>query len=100
MGIEFGIEKYDRLIMKRGKRELIEVMELPNQESIKTLNVKDNFKYLVILERASSNKQKWAANKKRVAQIKLSEPNLATEISSKEISWAVTLVKYSGSFIK
>ena len=35
--IEFGTEKYAMLVMKRGKREMREGIELPNQEKIRTL---------------------------------------------------------------
>ena len=37
IGIEFGIEKYVILIMKSGKTETTEGIELPNKESIRTL---------------------------------------------------------------
>ena len=32
IGMEFGIEKCARIIMKSGKRETVEAVELPNQE--------------------------------------------------------------------
>ena len=35
--MDFVIEKYTRLVMKNGKRESEEGIELPNQECIKTL---------------------------------------------------------------
>ena len=39
------------LIMKSGKREIMEGIELPNQKNkIKTLGEKENYKYLKILE--------------------------------------------------
>ena len=44
--MEFGIEKCTMLIMKNGKRETVEGIELPNQECIKTLREKKNCKYL------------------------------------------------------
>ena len=46
---EFGREKYVRLIMNNGKREKMEEIELPNQENIRTLEEKENYKYLGIL---------------------------------------------------
>ena len=32
IGMEFGIQKYAMLIMKRGKRRMTERIDLPNQE--------------------------------------------------------------------
>ena len=46
IGIEFGIEKYIMLTMKRGKEETNERIELPNQKSIKTLERKKNLQVL------------------------------------------------------
>ena len=48
MGMEFGIEKYAVLMMKIGKRETMEGIELPKQESIGTLREKETYKYLGI----------------------------------------------------
>ena len=36
----FGIEKFAMLIIKNGKKETIEEIELPNKESIRTLGEK------------------------------------------------------------
>ena len=38
------------LVMKSGKRHLIDGMELPNQDKIWTLGEKETYKYLGILE--------------------------------------------------
>ena len=38
------------LIMKSGKRHITNGMELPNQEKIRTLEEKETYKYLRILE--------------------------------------------------
>ena len=45
IGMEFGIEIFAMLIMKCEKREIIEVIELKNQESIQRLEDKENFHY-------------------------------------------------------
>ena len=37
IGMEFGIEKLAKLVMKSGKRYLTDGMELPNQDKIRTL---------------------------------------------------------------
>ena len=48
--MEFGLEKCFVLIMKSGKRQIIEGIDVPNQERIRTLGKKENYKYLGILE--------------------------------------------------
>ena len=48
--MEFSIEKCAMLVMKSEKRHLIDGMELPNQDKIRTLAENDTYKYLGILE--------------------------------------------------
>ena len=49
--MEFGIEKCAMLIMRSGKRQITERIEQPkNQERIRMLGKKENYKYLEILE--------------------------------------------------
>ena len=48
IGREFGIEKFAMLLMKSGKRETMEGIELPN--IIRTLEEKEDYEYLGILE--------------------------------------------------
>ncbi len=48
--MEFNIEKQAMLIMKSGKQQMTEGIELPNQEKIRTLGEKETYKYLGILE--------------------------------------------------
>ena len=50
IGMEFGIEKCAMLVMKSGKRQLTDGMELPNQDKIRTLGKHETYKYLGILE--------------------------------------------------
>ena len=49
-GIEFSIEKGAVLIMKSGKRQTIEGIELQNQEKIRMHGEKETYNYLRILE--------------------------------------------------
>ena len=49
-GMEFGIEKCAMLVMKSGKRQLTDGMELPNKDKIKTLAENGTYKYVGILE--------------------------------------------------
>ena len=48
--IQFGIEKFMRLIKKNEQRDTMEGIQLSNQESIRTIEVKENYKYIGILE--------------------------------------------------
>ena len=64
--MEFGIEKCAMLVMKSGKRQLTDGMELPNKDKIKTLADKETYKYLAILE-ADTIKQ--AGMKEKISQV-------------------------------
>ncbi len=46
IGMEFGIEKCAMLVMKSGKRQLTDGMELPNKDKIKKLTENETYKYL------------------------------------------------------
>ena len=48
--MEFGQEKCAILIMKSGKLQMTEGIELLNQEKIRTLGEKETYKFLGILE--------------------------------------------------
>ena len=50
IGMEFGIEKCAMLVMKSGKRHLINGMELPNQDKIRMRGEEETCKYFGILE--------------------------------------------------
>ena len=64
IGTEFGREKYAMHIMKSGKREKkTKGIDLLNQERIKTLEKKENYKYLGLLK---MNTLKQAENKEKI----------------------------------
>ena len=48
--MKFAIEKCAMLILKSRKRNMMEGINLPNQEKIRTLREKETYKYLGILE--------------------------------------------------
>ena len=50
IGMEFGMEKGAKLVMKSGKRHMTEGIELPNRDKIRTLGDKETYKYLEKLE--------------------------------------------------
>ena len=49
-GMGFGIEECAVLIMRSGKRQITEGIELSNQERIKMFEVKETYKYFEILK--------------------------------------------------
>ena len=83
--MEFGTEKCAMLIMKRGKRQMTEGIEMLKQEKIRTLGEKKNYKYSVILK--ADIKQKEMKNKEKIISDErenFSKRSCAAEISSKE----------------
>ena len=48
--MEFGIEKCAMFVMKSGKRQLTDGMEVSNKDKLKTLAENETYKYLGILE--------------------------------------------------
>ena len=103
IGMECGIEKCVLLVMKSCNRDLTDGIELPNQDKIRTLAENETYKYLGILE-ADTNKQVEMKDKiqkeylrtRKLLETKLSSRNLMKGINT----WAVTLVRHSGRFLK
>ena len=50
IGMEFRIEKCAMLVIKKGERKLMDGIQLPNQDTIKSLDENESYKYLGILE--------------------------------------------------
>ena len=103
MGMEFGIEKRAMLVMKSGKRQLTDGMEIPNQDKIKTLAENETYKYLGILEadtielvEMKENIHKEYLRTKKQLETKLNRRNLIKGINT----CAVTFGRYSGPFLK
>ena len=104
IGMEFGKEKYSMLVMKSSKWYMTDGMELPNHDKIKTLGENETYKYLGILE-ADTIKQVQMKDKIRKEYHRRTRKLLETKLSSRNLikginSWAVPLIRYSGSFLK
>ena len=102
--MEYGIEKCAMLVMKSGKRHLTDGMELPNQDKIRTLAENKTYKYLGILE-ADTIKQVEMKDKIQKEYLRRTRKLLETKLSSRNLikginTWAVPLIRYSGSFLK
>ena len=65
IGMEFGIERCTMLIIKSGKWQMMDGIELPNQEKIRTLREKETYKYLEYWKLTPSNKQRWKKKNKK-----------------------------------
>ena len=104
IGMEFGIEKCAMLVMKSGKQYLPDGMELLNQDKLRILAENETYKYLGILEADTIKRvqmkdkiqKEYLRRTKKLHETKLSCRNLIKGINT----WAVLLVRYSGSFLK
>ena len=77
--------------MKGGKRHVKEGMELPNQEKIRTLVLKETYKYLGILE---TDTIKQVELKEKIKKSTSQEIVKATRNQTKGINiWAISLRK-------
>ena len=102
--MEFGIEKCAMLVMKSGKRHMTDGMELPNHDKIRMLEENETYKYLGILE-ADTIKQVQMKDTTRKEYLRRTKKLLETNLSNRNLikgisTWAVPLVRYSGSFLK
>ncbi len=102
--MEFGREKCSMFVRKIGKRHMTDGMERTNHDRNRTLEVKETYKYLGILE-ADTIKQvqmkdtirkEYLRRTRKLLETKLNSRNLIKEINT----WAVPLVRYSGPFLK
>ena len=102
--MEYEKEKCAMLVMKNGKQHLTDVMELPNQDKIRTLGEKETYKCLGILKadiikqveiKENKNKKEYLRRTRKLLKKKLFRKNLLKGINT----WAVPLVRYSGTFI-
>ena len=48
--MEYDVDRCTMLVMKSGKRHMIEGIELPNQVVIRTFGEKETYKYIGIFE--------------------------------------------------
>ena len=104
IGMEFGIERCTMLVMKSGKRHMTVGIELPTQDRIRTLEEKETYKYLGILE-ADAIKEVQMKDTIRTEYLRRTRKLLETKLSSRNLvkginNWAVPLVRYSGPFLE
>ena len=68
IGMEFGIEKCAKLVIKSGKRHITDGMELPNHDKIRTLGENETYTYLGILEADIIKSGNERQDSKRISQ--------------------------------
>ena len=68
IGMEFYIEKCDKIVIKSRKRHFTKGIELPYQEKNRMLGVKETYKYLGILEADIIKQVKMKKKLERVSQ--------------------------------
>ena len=90
--------------MKSGKQHLTDGIELPTQDKIRTLAEHETYKYLGFLE-ADTIKQVEMKDKIQKEYLKRTRKVLETKLSCRNLikginTWAVSLVRYSGPFLK
>ena len=103
--MEFGIEKCDLLIMRSGKRYMMEGTELLNEEKFRAFGEKETYKYLGILEADTIKQVEMEEKKIKKEYLRKTRKLLETKLYSRNlIKWintrAVSLVIYSGQFLK
>ena len=89
--------------MKSGNQHLANGMELPNQDKIKTLGEKENYKFLGISEADTIKqveikkiKKEYLRGTRKLHETKLCWRNLIKRVNT----LAVPLVRYTGPFLK
>ena len=96
--------KCTMLIMKSGKRQMMEEIELLYREKIRTFEEKEFYKYYWILE-ADTIKQTKTKEKIKKEYLRRTRKQLETTLYCRNIikginTWAVPLVRYLGLFVK
>ena len=102
--MEFGREKCVMLKIKSGQRQMMEGIELPNQERIRTLEEKENYQHWGIfkvdtikqVETKEKITEEFLRQTRKLLKTKLWSRNLIKWINTR----AVPLIRYSEPFSK
>ena len=103
IGMQFGIEKYGVIIMKRGKMVICDEIELPHGEKMKGVN-EEGYEHLGIVEldgmkEKEMNERFTKEYKRRIKLILKSNLNSRNAISAMNI-WAVAVMRYGAGIAK
>jgi hypothetical protein len=101
--MEFGLEKCATLSIQRGEIKQAQGIELPNKQTIRSLNLEESYKYLGILQ-ADNIKHMQVKRKttteylKRVRKVLKSKLNGGNTIRAIN-SWAVPVIRYTAGIV-
>ena len=103
IGMEFGVEKCAMLVIKRGKVVESNGIDLPNNETIKSIHEENGYKYLGVMEanQVLSGQMKERLRKeykRRVKKILKSKLNGGSTITAIN-TWAVSMMRYAAPFV-
>ena len=89
---------------KTGRKKINGRIILPNQDTIKSFDENESYKYLEILE-ADNIKQTEMKGKVKKEYLRRTRKLLETKLNSRNLikginTWAVPIMKYSGPFLK
>lgn len=101
--MQFGVDKCAVLVMKRGKIQHTDGIQLPDNEHIKQVDITEGYKYLGISQADDIKHQatkdnlrkEYIRRLKRVLSSKLNSRNMITAINA----WAVPVLRYSAGAI-
>ena len=90
------------LIIKKGERKIMDGIQLPNKDTIKTLGEKESYKYLGILEAdiIKQTEMKGKVKKKRIPQENKKTPRNQTQQQKSDQRNQYLIIRYSGPFLK
>ena len=93
------------LVMKSGKRYMMEGVDLPNQLVIRTIGQTEIYKYLGILKADTTKEVEMKENFLKKEYFRRNRKLLVTKLDSSNLvkginTWAGPLVRYSGHFLK
>ena len=103
IGMQFGIDKRAMLVMKKGKIVKTDVIQLPNDKVINSLEEGESYKYLGVLE-ADEVMVKEMKDKVKKEYYRRVRKMLETQLNSGNVfkainTWAVSVVRYSAAFL-
>ena len=102
IGMQFGIEKCDMLVMEKGKIVKSVGTELPDGKVIKSSLEGESYKYLGILEadKFLEEKMKLNVSKEYIRRLKVLKSKLnGGNLARGDNTWAVSLLRYSATFV-
>ena len=101
--MEFGVQKCAMLVIKQGKVIESNGIDLPNNETIKSIHEENGYKYLGVMEAdqvlggqmKERLRKEYKRRVKKILKSKLNGGNMITAINT----WAVSMMRYTTPFV-